>query len=210
MARPHELLLLQNVENLGIIGDVVSVQPGFARNFLGRRGRGVPRAPPGGGGSVKPGFARNFLLPRGIAIPPTPEKVAELAGRRAEVEAELKALAAKQAAMIEKLHDHEITLERSANDQGVLFGGVTQHEIAEILREQGFEIEDRYVRLGEQIKRLDSYHIPVIINKELKTEIKLWVVSDRPMDHDEEPENTEEGDAQQEGHEVETPQADSE
>ncbi len=166
MARSHELLLLDTVDNLGIVGDVVK---------------------------VKAGYARNFLLPRGLAETPTPEKVEALAERRAQVKAELEKLAAEQAAMIEKLHDHELKIERSANDQGVLFGGVSQHEIAELLREAGFEVEDRHVRLGEQIKRLDTYHIPIVINKDLKTDITLQVVSDRPMEEDEE--QTEEGEA---------------
>ncbi len=148
-----ELLLLDTVDNLGIVGDVVK---------------------------VKPGYARNYLLPFGIAEAPTEEKVKALASRRAEVAAELKKIATEQAAMIEKLSEHEITLERSANDAGILFGGVSQHEIAESLRASGFSVEDRYVRLGENIKRLDGYDIPIVINRDLKTEIKLWVVSDQP------------------------------
>ena len=175
MAMHIELLLLDTIDNLGIVGDVVK---------------------------VKAGFARNYLLPRGIATTPTPEKVEELAERRAQVEAEMKKLAAEQSEMIEKLEDHEITLERSANDQGVLFGGVSQHEIAELLREEGFAIEDRHVRLGETIKRLDSYHVPIVINKELKTEIKLWVISDRPLEDEEADESAEgeaEGDAEAAG-----------
>ncbi|MEL7089962.1 MAG: 50S ribosomal L9 C-terminal domain-containing protein, partial [Planctomycetota bacterium] len=63
-----------------------------------------------------------------------------------------------------------------------LFGGVSQHDIAEALRAEEFAVEDRYVRIGDQIKRLDSYDIPVVINKDLKAEIKLWVVSDNPED----------------------------
>ena len=146
-----ELLLLDTVDNLGIVGDVVK---------------------------VKPGFARNYLLPFGIAEPPTEEKVAALASRRKEVAAELAKIASEQAAMIEKLAGHELTLERSANDAGVLFGGVSQHEIAELLRAAGFAVDDRYVRMGDNIKRLDSYDIPVVINRDLKTEIKLNVISD--------------------------------
>lgn len=149
-----ELLLLENVDNLGIVGDVVK---------------------------VKPGYARNFLLPRGLASPPTSGAIKRLAQRRAEVEAEMKKLRADQEQTIEQLADHEITIERSANDQGVLFGGVSQHDIAEALRSEGFGIEDRHVRIGEQIKRLDSYDIPIVIDKELRTQIKLWVVSDRPL-----------------------------
>ncbi|MEM9751870.1 MAG: 50S ribosomal protein L9 [Planctomycetota bacterium] len=182
MARQHELLLLETVDNLGIVGDVVK---------------------------VKPGYARNFLLPRGLAEAPTQEKIDALAERRAEVKAELEKLAAEQAAMIEKLTDHEITLERSSNDSGVLFGGVSQHEIAELLREQGFDIEDRHVRLGETIKRIDTYHVPIVIHKELKTEITLVVKSDRPLEE----ETQEQGEEAAEGESAEkadTPDTDAE
>jgi len=161
-----ELLLHENVDNLGIVGDVVR---------------------------VKPGYARNYLLPMGLATPPTQAQIDRLAERRKAMQEELERQRAEQQSMIEKLEGYEITLERSANEQGVLFGSVTQHEVAEGLREEGFAVEDRFVRLGEQIKRLDSYQIPVEINKELKTEIKLWVVSDRPMESPEGEEETPEG-----------------
>ncbi|MFA9477557.1 50S ribosomal protein L9 [Phycisphaerales bacterium AB-hyl4] len=150
-----ELLLLDNVDNLGIVGDVVK---------------------------VRPGYARNFLVPRGLATTPTPGSIERLAERRAVVEAEMKAIRSAQQEMIGKLEEHEITMERSANEQGVLFGGVSQHDIAEALRADGFSVEDRWVRIGQQIKRLDSYQIPVVIDKELKTEVKLWVVSDKPAE----------------------------
>lgn len=150
-----ELLLTENVDNLGIVGDVVK---------------------------VRPGYARNFLLPRGMATTPTPGNVKRLAARRAEVEKEMKARRAALEATLEKLKGHEITIQRSANEQGVLFGGVSQHEIAEALRSEGHQIEDRMVRIGETIKRLDSYHIPIVLANDLKCEIKLWVVSDKPSD----------------------------
>ncbi|WP_432800068.1 50S ribosomal protein L9 [Poriferisphaera sp. WC338] len=154
-----ELLLLDNVANLGIVGDVVK---------------------------VKPGYARNYLVPHGLATVPTKGAIERLAARRAEVEAELAALRATHQTLIEKLTDHELTVQRSANDSGILYGGVTQHEIAEMLREEGFNVEDRFVRIGDQIKRLDSYMIPIVIDKELKTEVKLWVVSDKPAEELEE------------------------
>ncbi|MEM9295129.1 MAG: 50S ribosomal L9 C-terminal domain-containing protein, partial [Planctomycetota bacterium] len=119
---------------------------------------------------------------------PSDEKIAELAERRKEVEAELKRIAEAQAATATKLEGHELTLERAANDQGALFGGVSQHDIAQALRDEGIEVEDRHVRIGTVIKRLDTYDIPIVFTKELKAEIKLWVVSDRPMDLDEEAE----------------------
>ena len=85
--------------------------------------------------------------------------------------------------LIDKINGFELTLMRSANEQGVLYGGVSQHEIAQSLRDEGFDmIEDRHVRIGDQIKRLDSYQVPVVIDKELKAEVKVWVVSDKPAE----------------------------
>lgn len=150
-----QLLLTESVDNLGIVGDVVRV-----RN----------------------GYARNFLLPRGLATTPTEGNVKRLAERRAQVEQELKQRRAVQEQVLEKLKDFELTIQRSANEQGILFGGVSQRDIADALRAEGFAIDDRSVRIGEQIKRLDSYEIPVVLSSDLKTHIKLWVVSDKPAE----------------------------
>ncbi len=155
MSKPIELLLLETVPNLGIIGDVVK---------------------------VKPGFARNYLLPFAKAEKPSQERIDELSAVRAEERARLDKLRAEQTTMIEKLAGVELKIERSTNDQGVLYGGVTQHEIAELLREQGYAVEDRYVRVGDQIKRIDTYQIPVVIDKDLRGEVTLIVDSDRDLD----------------------------
>jgi len=160
-----KLLLLDNVENLGIVGDVVE---------------------------VKPGYARNYLVPFGLATTPTDGAIARLAERRKQVEAEMAKLRGEMEKLLERLEGHELTLQRSSNEQGVLYGGVSQHDIAEALREAGFGVEDRAVRIGEQIKRIDSYQIPIVLAKDLKAEIKLWVVSDKPMEQLQ----TEEGEAE--------------
>ncbi len=150
-----KLLLTTNVDNLGIVGDVVS---------------------------VKPGFARNYLVPRGMATDPTDGNIARLAAERQRVEQQLSEKRVVQEQILGKIEGHEITLQRTANEQGALFGGVTQHDIAEILRADGFDIDDRAVRIGDTIKRLDTYDIPVILGDNLKTEIKVWVVSDKPTE----------------------------
>jgi len=167
--RQHDLLMLETLENVGIVGDVVK---------------------------VKAGFARNYLLPRGIAEVPTQEKIDELAGQRAEAEAEQKRIRGEQEAMIAKLDGHELVVERSVNDQGVLFGGITQHEVAQMLRDEGFAVEDRYVRLGQVAKRVDTYDVPIVINRDLKCEIKLDVKSDAP---EEEVTEEEENDGEDDG-----------
>jgi large subunit ribosomal protein L9 len=150
-----KLLLNENVDSLGIVGDVVE---------------------------VRAGFARNYLLPHALATTPTPSNVKRLEARRAEVQAQLAALRAEQQATFAKLENKEVTLMRSANEQGQLFGSVTQHDIVAALKEEGIHITERDVRIGAPIKHLDIYKIPIQFDKELKTEIKLYVVSDKPQD----------------------------
>lgn len=153
--RSVKLLLTTNVANLGIVGDVVS---------------------------VKPGYARNYLIPSGIATNPTPGNVQRLAEKRKQVEQEMRQHRANLEALLERLQDCEITIMRSANEQGVLFGGVSQQDIAQTLQDEGYAVDNRAVRIGEQIKQLDSYQIPIELESDLKVDIKLWVISDKPVD----------------------------
>lgn len=152
-SRNIELLLLENIDNLGIVGDIVN---------------------------VKPGYARNYLVPHGLATKPSPGAIKAVEERRAEVERELAAKRAELEKVFEKLKGFELTLQRSHNDDNILYGSVSQHDIAVALQEEGFDVTERDVRIGNQIKHLDSYEIPVQLASDLKTEIKLWVVSDRP------------------------------
>lgn len=170
-----KLLLVENVENLGIVGDVVE---------------------------VKPGYARNYLLPMALATEPSEEAMKAVEERRKEVERQLREEREQKERLIGQLEGKEITLQRSANAQGVLFGSVTQHDIAESLREEGFAIRERDVRIGEPIKQLDSYEIPIQLDDDLRTDIKLWVVSDRPIEELED-EDQEEEQAERERREAE-------
>ena len=150
-----QVLLTETVENLGIIGDVVK---------------------------VRSGFARNYLLPYQQATNPTEEKIQALAARRAEVEAELKRVRAITEALFAKVKDAAIEIVRATNEQGHLFGGVSQHDIAQALRNAGFEgIEDRHVRTGEKMVRVGTYFAPLQLAKDLKTEIKITVKADKPL-----------------------------
>ncbi len=153
------LMLLDNVYNLGIVGDVVE---------------------------VKAGYARNYLLPMGLATPPTEEARKAVEDRRAEVEREMREERQRRESLLERLEGCEITLQRAANEQGVLFGSVTQSDIAAALDDEGYHgIDAREVRIGEPFKRLDSYMVPIQLDEDLRTEIKVWVVSDRPLTEEE-------------------------
>jgi len=164
MAKTVKLLLTENVESLGIVGDVVT---------------------------VRLGYARNFLIPFGMATEPSEERIQELAAKRAEAEKEMAALRSEREKLVETLDGFEITLQRSCNDQGVLYGSVTQQDISSALASLGYDVPPRHVRLAETIKRIDTFDVTVRFDADLEATLKLWVVADRRLDLDEEREEME-------------------
>ena len=161
MAKSVELLLVESVENVGIVGDVVK---------------------------VRTGFARNFLLPRALATVPSDDLIKSLQSKRAQAEAEVSRTRSQRAETVEKLKGYALELTRSCNDQGILYGAVTQQEIAAALVAAGFGVRPRDVRLSGAIKRVDHYDIHVKFETELETWIKLDVKPDRVLAKDEKPE----------------------
>lgn len=152
-----QLLLTETVDNLGIVGDVVN---------------------------VRLGYARNYLLPRDMATTPSEELIKSLAAKRAEAQKLLAELRKQREAMIAKMEGVEITLERACNDQGILYGSITQNEIAAALAKVGFVVKPREIRLGQTIKRVDSYEIHVKLESDLESVVKLHVKADRHIEDD--------------------------
>ena len=150
-----QLLLTENVDNLGIVGDVVN---------------------------VRLGYARNFLLPRGYATTPSEELLKDLAAKRAEAEKEVAALRAQREQLIGKIDGLEITMVRSVNDQGMLYGSVSQQDLAEGLTELGFPVKPREIRLPFAIKRIGNYEVTVKFATDLEAEIKVHVEADRELE----------------------------
>jgi large subunit ribosomal protein L9 len=153
-----KLLLTESVDNLGIVGDVVS---------------------------VRLGYARNFLLPRSLATTPSDEKLADLSAKRAQAERDRAQLLEQRRGAIGKMEGLEITIPRSCNDLGHLYGSVTQQDVAEALGEAGFKIKAREVRLPFTIKRIDNFDVLVKFSSDLEATIKLRVVADRALEEDE-------------------------
>jgi large subunit ribosomal protein L9 len=158
MARSVKLLLTENVDNLGIVGDIVN---------------------------VRIGYARNYLLPFGYATTPSEELMASLAEKRATAEKEVAARRSQREEMIGKLDGQQLTLTRACNDQGQLYGSVTQQDIANALKEVGFTVTPREVRLPTTIKRIDTFDIHIKVDSDLEADIKLCVVADRELDLEE-------------------------
>ena len=154
--RTIELLLNENVENLGIVGDVVK---------------------------VRTGYARNFLLPMQIAEVPSDERIAELQTERTTALAQVAAQRNDREELTARMEEVELTLVRSCNDRGGLYGSVTQRDITEALEQVGFGgIEIRAVRLPSSIRRIGTYEIPIQFEADLRVEIRLIVEPDQPLE----------------------------
>jgi len=157
-AKTVKLLLTENVDNLGIVGDIVN---------------------------VRIGYARNFLLPRDLATQPSEELMTELAAKRAEAEKEVAALRKHREEAIGRMQDLEMTLQRSCNDQGILYGSVTQQDIAGALTELGHPVQPREVRIGQTIKRVGEFEVTVKLAGDLEATIKVHITADRALDETE-------------------------
>jgi len=149
-----ELLLKQNVDHLGRIGDVVK---------------------------VKSGYARNFLLPRGLAVMVTKTNVAEIERARALAMAEENKRVAGMKDLAAKLVEASVTIEGRANAEGHLFGSVTGAQITQSLREKGIVVEDKQVRLDNPLKEIGVYDVVVHLHATVEATVKVWVVQQKPQ-----------------------------
>jgi large subunit ribosomal protein L9 len=146
-----KLLLKESIKNVGRVGDVVEVSPGYARNYL---------------------------LPRDLAVHPTPGNVKKIEERRKEIEKQERDRREQQEAMIKRLEGVEVTLERRANEQGHLFGSVTATDIAKALQAQGYNVQPDDVLLPGRLDQISNYTVRVQFAEDLSTEIKVWVAPD--------------------------------
>lgn len=146
-----KVILRQDVEKLGEAGEVVS---------------------------VKPGFARNYLLPRGFAFEASAANLrqieedksrAEARGRRDYLEARRRA---------SQLEGISLTFHAKAGDEGKLFGSITSSDIADRLNEQeiDFKVDRRTIELDDAIKALGVFAVPVKLHPDVKPEVKVWVI----------------------------------
>lgn len=125
---------------------------------------------------VKPGYARNFLLPRKLAIK-AGDKAANLyqeLARQRQIAEDRKMTAARAEAA--KLEGVEINLPAQANEEDTLFGSITNTDIAEAMARAGHTVEKRQIELGDHIKTLGRYDVPVRFFGGVTATIKVWVV----------------------------------
>ncbi|MBE6399467.1 MAG: 50S ribosomal protein L9 [Lentisphaerae bacterium] len=143
------LILLDDVENLGLAGDEVKVAPGYARNYL---------------------------IPKKLAAKATPGTLRLIESRKAQIAARRAAELEAAKALAAKLAEVEISIAMQATEDDQLFGSVTPRMIADELTAQGFEIAHNRITLDPPIKMLGSFEADVKLHSEVAAKVKIWVV----------------------------------
>jgi len=144
-----QVILKEDVEKLGLAGEVVE---------------------------VKDGYGRNYLIPNGKAVLATP-------GARKMVDQQMKKVLEQRLANLdtaketaEALQGTNVTIAVKAGEEGKIFGTVTNVQIAEALKEKGFDIDRRKIQIDEDVKQLGEYTATINLHEEVKASLTFWVV----------------------------------
>jgi large subunit ribosomal protein L9 len=124
---------------------------------------------------VRAGYARNYLLPRNLAVEATTGNVKGIEQERAALlkkEAKERATAEAQSQQMGSL---VLEFKRKAGEQGALYGSVTSMDVAEALKERGYEIDRHRIHLREPLKRLGEYTVPVRLHREVTMDLQVKV-----------------------------------
>lgn len=146
-----QVILREDIEKLGKIGDLVKVADGYARNFL---------------------------VPMKKAIEATPKNVNAMEHARKMVSDRIRKLKKEATTEADKIKGLSITIKAKTGEEGKLFGSVTSMDIAEAAKAQGVVIDKRKIVLAEPIKRLGDFTVPVKLHADIAAELKVSVVAE--------------------------------
>jgi large subunit ribosomal protein L9 len=144
-----QVILTQDVDNLGKAGELVS---------------------------VRPGYGRNYLVPRGLAVSATVRNKNRLDHDKAVIERRVAKERATATELATKMNVMTLQFERVVGEEEKLFGSVTSRDIAEQLKRAGVEIDHRWVQLEAPVKALGKYEVPVRLSAGVVANLKFWVV----------------------------------
>ena len=146
-----EVILKEDILNLGYEGDVVD---------------------------VKKGYARNFLIPQGKAIMATESAKKVIAENNRQRAHKLEQMKKDAEAFAEKIEGTTLSIGAKTSSTGTIFGSVTNIQIAEELGKKGFEVDRKYILIKDQVKEVGSYTATVRLHKEVSVEIDFEVVAE--------------------------------
>ena len=143
-----KLILVEDVPSLGHAGELVS---------------------------VKPGYARNYLVPQGKAALATEARVQELAHKQRVIETKLAKELSDMQAVAHKIQSLTLEVSAQAGEEGKLFGSVTSQQLVEMLSEKGLKIDRRKLGLSEPIKQVGEHQVPVRLTRDVSATLKVIV-----------------------------------
>jgi large subunit ribosomal protein L9 len=143
-----KVILKENIETLGSIGDIVKVAPGYARNYL---------------------------VPKGYAIEATTRNAKALEHAKRQMEYKKNKVLESAKNLLEKIEATPLILVHQAGENDKLFGSVTNMELAEALKNRGLEIDRKIILLSDPIKSLGDYEVPVKLHPEVIANLKVSV-----------------------------------
>ncbi len=143
------LILLDDIEKLGLAGDKVLVAPGYARNYL---------------------------IPRGLAAKATPGTLRLVESRKAIIAARRQQDLSNAKALAEKLATIELSIPMQATEDEQLFGSVTSRMICDLLASQGIKVEHSRIKIDPPIKSLGKFEVEVKLHAEVSAKLNIWVV----------------------------------
>jgi large subunit ribosomal protein L9 len=146
-----EVILRDHVDNVGKRGDIVKVADGFARNYL---------------------------LPRKLALPATEANKQWIARERKIAEARETEERTAAEAIADRLAALDLQIARKVGDNDTLYGSVTNTDIAELLKQKGFDVDRRKILLPDAIRSLGDTHVPVKLHRDVTAQLKITVVKE--------------------------------
>jgi large subunit ribosomal protein L9 len=146
-----QVILRDDMENLGKSGEVVN---------------------------VKPGYARNYLLPRGLAIKATAGDIKRVEHEKRVIAARAAKLAKEAQSEADKLSQVSVSIARAVGEEDKLYGSVTSRDIAEALAAQGVKVDSKKIHLEEPIKTLGMTEVQIKLGRGVNATIKVWVVKE--------------------------------
>jgi large subunit ribosomal protein L9 len=147
-----QVLLREDIDDLGARGEIVK---------------------------VKSGYARNYLLPRKLAVEATASNVKQIEQERAALLKKETKERGSAEAQREQMGRLSLNFARRVGEHGLLYGSVTSMDIAEALKERGYEIDRRRINLRDAIKEVGEYSVSVRLHREVNVDIPVVVVDER-------------------------------
>jgi large subunit ribosomal protein L9 len=144
-----QVILTQDVDNLGKAGEVVS---------------------------VRPGYGRNYLVPRGFAVTASASNKSQLEHDKAVIEKRVAKERASANELAGRINGMTLQFERMVGEDEKLFGSVTNRDIADQLKKANLELDHRWIHLEHPIKALGKYEVPVRLAAGVVATLKFWVV----------------------------------